>query len=203
MKLSNVQIDAIKEIINMGTGRAANILNKMFSTKVVLKVPEIKITETENVSSAIIDKEQGDIASVNLAFRGNFSGTAKLLFPTESATKLISVFTEEETSEEEMDEIRSATLAEIGNIVLNSLMGTIGNTLELLLSYSIPTFSEDRLENLLCINNSGIDRYALLAHTHFSLDELNVTGDFILIFEIGSLNEFIFMIDEYIEGIEE
>ena len=202
MDLSPLQTDAIREIVNMGTGNAANILYKMFDSRVKLHIPEIKIVKSDDIVAEMNVKDTASVSAVNLSFRGKFSGTAKLIFPTESATKLVEFFAEEDTEENEMDEIRSSTLEEIGNIVLNSLIGTIGNTLELMLSYAIPTYSEGDYSVLLKVKGSGIDDYTMLAHTRFQMSELDIKGDFILLFEIGSLNEFINLINDYLDTLE-
>jgi chemotaxis protein CheC len=203
MKLTDIQLDAISEIVNMGTGKAANVLNKMFESRIQLQVPAIKIVKSTDIATQMQVNAKESVSAVNLAFRGRFAGIAKLIFSTESAAKLVTVFAEEDTEEEEMDEIRSTTLAEIGNIVLNSLVGAIGNILELMLDYSIPTYSEGDYSVLLKVKNSSIDDYTLLAHTKFKMDDGNIEGDFVLIFEIGSLGEFLSLIDEYIDSLEE
>lgn len=202
MDLNNLQLDAIKEIINMGTGKAASILNQMFTTRVLLKIPEISFVEASKIDQVFKSRHKEYISFVNLDFNGNFSGTAKLIFPTESASKLVQIFAEEENDEEELNEIRSSTLAEIGNIVLNSLMGTISNTLTLKLNYSIPTYKEDKFNAIVSYELSGIEPYLFLAHTNFTLDEYSITGDFILVFEIGSLDEFISHVDVYIKNLD-
>ncbi len=203
MKLTPIQLDAIREVINIGVGRAAGILNKMFTYRMKLEVPTISILSAEELIKEVDDGLHINISSVNLSFKGEFSGLAKLIFPTESATKLVKAFTEEDTDDEDMDEIRAATLAEIGNIVLNSLMGSIGNTLSLRINYSTPTYIEDRIEHLLNIKKAQIEPYSMLAKTKFNVEELNISGNFVLLFEIGSLASFIALIDTQIKSYED
>lgn len=202
MELTSLQLDTVREVINMGVGRAAGILNKMFSSRIKLQVPFVKVLSSEELIKEIDDGLHENISSVNLSFKGEFSGLAKLIFPTESAAKLVTAFIEEETDEEDMDEIRSATLAEIGNIVLNSLMGSIGNTLKLRINYSTPTYLEDRIEQLLSIRKAEVEPMSMLARTRFSIEDLDITGDFVLLFEIGSLRNFLKMIDDYVKDLE-
>jgi chemotaxis protein CheC len=203
MELTPLQYDTIKEVINIGVGRAAGILNKMFTHRMNLEVPSVKILSSDDLIKELDDGLLESISSVNLSFKGKFSGLAKLIFPTESAAKLVTAFTEEDTDEEDLDEIRSATLAEIGNIVLNSLMGSIGNSLSLRINYSTPIYIEDRIEQLLNIKKAQIEPYSLLAKTRFHVEELNISGNFVLLFEIGSLENFIALIDSLIDSIED
>ena len=43
-KLTEFQFDALTEVINIGVGRAASILNEMIETHISLQIPEIKVT---------------------------------------------------------------------------------------------------------------------------------------------------------------
>jgi chemotaxis protein CheC len=203
MQLTSMQLDAIKEIVNMGSGRAASILNQMFTSRVILQIPEIQFIEASKIHKELYDNSDELISVVNLDFEGNFLGTSKLIFPTESASKLVRIFAEEETDEDEFNEIRSSTLAEIGNIVLNSLMGAISNFLELRLDYSIPLYQEFKLSSIFSDKGEDIDKQLFFAHTKFSIDEFSIAGDFILVFEIGSLDAFLALIDDYINEIED
>jgi chemotaxis protein CheC len=200
MNITKIQLDGIREIINIGIGRAANILNKMFEARIKLNVPEVDIVKYDEIISHLDDGKNESVSSVNLSFKGQFSGMSKLIFPTDSAAKLVTAFVEEDTEEDDMDEIRSATLAEIGNIVLNSLMGSIGNILKLKISYTTPNYFEDKIENLLNLRNLELEPVTLLAKTSFLMENLNIRGDFVLLFEIGSLKEFLLNVDYYAES---
>ena len=203
MELTPLQIDSITEIINIGVGRAGNILNKMFGARILLNVPNVKLLKSDDLIKEINLGSHGDISSVNLIFKGVFSGFSKLIFPTESAAKLVAAFTEEETSEDDFDEISSSALAEIGSIVLNSLLGSVGNTLNIRISYSSPTYLEDNIEQLLNLKKVNIEPISLLAKAEFTIENLNITGDFILLFEVGSMRRFVSLIDTYIGDFED
>jgi chemotaxis protein CheC len=203
MQLTPLQFDTVREVINIGVGKAAGILNKMFTYRIDLEVPTISILSAEDLIKELDDGLHESISSVNLSFKGEFSGLAKLIFPTESAAKLVTAFTEEDTDEEDLDEIRSATLAEIGNIVLNSLMGSIGNSLSLRINYSTPIYIEDRIEQLLNLKKAQVEPYSMLAKTKFNIEKLNISGNFVLLFEIGSLDKFIHLIDDLINSLED
>ena len=43
MDLTPDQIDALKELINIGIGRSASMLNEMVNTRVYLQVPSVKV----------------------------------------------------------------------------------------------------------------------------------------------------------------
>lgn len=200
MNLTEDQLDAIREIINIGVGKSAAILNKMINKHIRLQVPYVEFTKVDNIINIISHSNQEELSSVNLNFKGILIGTAKLIFPTDSASKLVALFTDDTSGDDDMDEIKVATLSEIGNIVLNSLVGTISNTLNLPLNYSIPSYQEGELSNLLSYYAKFNDSAHLLAQTRFVIEELEIVGDFILLLEVESSLIFLELVDQFLKN---
>ncbi len=189
MNPTSEQIDGLKELINIGVGRAASVLNTMLDSHIVLQVPFIKLLNPADFKKEIemLDKDQ--LAAVSLGFKGLFSGSAQLIFTTENASKLVTILAGEPDETEDMDSIRTGTLTEIGNIVLNGVMGSISNMLELHFNYSVPTYLEGTSERLLNSNIADSDRTVLLARTRFLVEELDICGDIALFFEMSVFNK--------------
>jgi chemotaxis protein CheC len=188
MDATNYQIDALKELINISVGRAAGTLNQMIDSHVHLQVPEVRIlspAEMQEHTVAEFDREK--LAAVQLTFKGSFSGTASLVFPPDSAAKLVDVLTGEEPGAIDLDAIRIGALTEVGNIILNGVMGSISNVLEQHLKYTIPTYVEDRIEHLLALDDIASTVGIVLARTRFTVAQLSIEGDILLLFEVGSL----------------
>lgn len=199
--LTSSQMDTIKEIINIGVGKAANLLNSLISSHIDLKVPELKVITIKELITEV-QQDHGEVLSaVSLPFSGGFSGIAKLIFPTESAGTLVSVFIDEEDGNNDLDTLKIGTLSEIGNIVLNSLLGTISNFLNINLNYTPPNYLESEISDLLYSAKTSITEACLYARTNFLIRTLEISGDFVLIFELGSLNKLIEMIDQYFAAV--
>jgi len=189
------QIDVLKELINIGVGRAAGMLNDMLQSRVLLQVPYVKIFTPATLQTEIEDLGNEKLSTVRLTFNGPFSGIASLVFPPDSAGKLVDVLTGEEPGETDLDSIRIGTLTEVGNIILNGVMGSIGNVLEKHINYSVPTYLENNIEQLLLAESVNKDTTILLAHTRFSIEQLQIEGDIILLFEVGSFDALLEAID--------
>lgn len=183
------QIDALKELVNIGVGRAAGALNQMLNAHVGLRVPYIKLFLPQELKDGgIAEFGAGKLSAVRLKFKGPFSGNASLVFPPDSASKFVSVITNEESGVIDLDELRIGALTEVGNIVLNGVMGTIGNVLEQHINYSLPTYVEDTVIDLLTLDVTGPDATIMLAQAHFTVAEFQIEGDIILLFELGSFD---------------
>ncbi len=188
MNPTEYQIDALRELINIGVGRAAKVLSEMVNAKIILQVPFIKMLTPENLRREMGHLGMGLLAAVRLGFKGPFSGTAALVFPPDSASKLVAVLTSEEIGTPDLDSVRAGTLSEVGNIVINGVMGSIANVLKLQINYTLPTYTEDDLENLMTTADTIPDSTVVLAHTRFTVEHLPIEGDIILIFEVGSFS---------------
>ena len=188
MNPTEYQLDALRELINIGIGRAAKVLSEMVNARILLQVPFIKLLTPENLRREMGHMGEGLLAAVRLGFKGPFSGTAALVFPPDSASKLVAILTGEGMGTPDLDSVRVGTLSEVGNIVINGVMGSIANVLKLQINYTLPTYTEDNIENLVAPIDTVPDATVVLAHTRFTVEQRHIEGDIILIFELGSFS---------------
>ncbi len=191
MTLTDLQHDALCELVNIGVGRAASILNQMLEHPIHLQVPDVEVLPVGDITLTMGTLAEIPLASVQLGFKGAFSGLALLLFPTNSASNLVALLTGEEPGSPDLDSLRSATLTEVGNILVNGVMGAIANAINHPISYTIPQFTEDYLENILTREKASSNAFAIVAKTHFTVEKLLIEGDIIISFEMGSFSAFV------------
>lgn len=181
------QLDVLTELVNIGVGRAAAILNQMTQVRVQLSVPVVRLIERRELGWHLLKVCGGELAGVQLGFRGPLSGKAALLFPPQSAANLVATLTGEETDDSDLDAVRVGTLTEVGNIVLNGVLGTLTNMLNQPVKYSVPGFFEDTTERVFAADDAGADSAVLIAEIGFRLEGLLIQGNIVLLFELGSL----------------
>lgn len=187
MELTADEIDALKELINIGVGNAAGMLNEMLQFPIQLQIPEVDLLSPLELQSELKKRFGIELLSVvQLGFNGSFSGSAQLMFPTESAVNLVSVLTGEDKASPDLDSLKISTLTEVGNMLINGVMGSIGNILDQPLDYEVPYYSEEEIEELLSKEQSLEYGTVLLAPAHFSIEELQIQGDILLFFDVGS-----------------
>lgn len=187
MHLSPEQLDALQELLNIGVGRAAGSLNQMIEKPIRLHIPFIQVGTREELTPHIQQIQQAPVSSVQLPFQGTFSGSACLLFPTTSAATLITALIGDEEDSDTMDSLREATLTEIGNIVLNGVMGSLANILQNRITYSVPFYQETSLLELLQPLSSDSCDILLWAQTQFTIEDYAITGDIILMMGITDM----------------
>ncbi|MEG4229705.1 chemotaxis protein CheC [Microcoleus sp. N9_B2] len=202
MKLSTRQLDALQELVNIGIGQAAGVLNDMIDSPIRLQIPYLQILTPMDLEEELEQHLNGEqIAAVQLKFTGSFGGVAQLVFPTNSAALLVTMLTGEEVGTHDLDSVKIGTLSEVGNIVINGVMGAISNVLQQRLNYSIPTYSEGTIASLLISGGLATDTVVLLAQTSFMIERLHIEGDIILIFNVNSFDTLLTAINQLAGGL--
>jgi len=199
-ELTSEQTDALTELINIGVGRAANVLNELTESHIVLKVPSIKLYSFDQLDK--LNDRFGDLplAAVMQNFSGEYEGRAALLFPTESALDLVEGITGEIPEADDIDAIQSATLCELGNIVINALLGTISNILEGNLQFDLSEYRQDKIQGLIPVENrENTEGFVLLSEVHFQIEKLDINGHIILTFDVENLNTLFNMVKQVFE----
>lgn len=133
--LSPIQIDALTEVANIGSGHAATSLSQLLGKKVMVRVPKIFTGALEDVILRIADPNDV-VASVLLYFLGDLTGRTLLLYPYEDAQDLTALLMPED--EKNSSELQESLLKEVSNILSCSYMNALGELLGLLILPSVP-----------------------------------------------------------------
>ena len=179
MKLNKDQIDVLTEIFNIGVGRAANALNELVDKKVHLEIPDINVITTNEANDEMKRFSDKKLSVIEHDFSCSFSGTASLAFPEGDAAKLVSFLTGEDVGGLDLDSVKSGTLTEVGNILINSLLGSISNILDEKMDFTLPLYREVFSKDLI-INELEIDRLTIICKTKFTIEELEIDGIFFM-----------------------
>ncbi len=179
--LSNDQLDTLAEIINIGVGRAASVLSDLVDASVKLEVPQVTVTTLDNFHKEYFEGSDKPLASVQMPFwSDNFSGRSMLAFPPKSAAKLLNLLMEDINAGPDLDEVQQSTLNEVGNIILNGIMGSISNILGAQLKYSIPSFWNHSLVQMLGLVKKREYVAIIMIQTHFVVQAHNIEGDILI-----------------------
>ncbi len=179
-------IDAFRELINIGIGRSAGMLNRITSSHVVLSVPDVRVIPVSDVDEIFHDSDE-TMSTVSLDYTGSFSGRTAVVFPQDSAAKLAMAVTGEDGGFNDLDSMKVEVLKEVGNILVSGVMGSISNVLKSSLSYSIPVYNESELRDLIMDCEKFSDEYVIIGHANFTIRDLEISGNIVMILEMGSL----------------
>lgn len=187
MVIDELKLDALTEILNIGSGRAACALSEITGSHIGLQVPYVHVWNPgENRQLAQpLNPDCGP--AIRQTFRGGLAGQAFLAFRNKNALELARIVGEIPATAEEIDEELSGILEEIGNIVLNAVIGTIANILDCNLSYTVPQLcSQTTLAEIVARNSDAqqaSDSIVLILETSFTVSDRKISSSLLLLFE--------------------
>ncbi len=136
--------DILSELFNISVGKAAEMLSEITNKKIVLSVPNVKIFDMKDngvkFGMCLPPVLDGTLMVSSISFQETLTGKANLIFPVEKMRKFINLCSNDEENSSEMDftDVDFDIIKEIGNIVLNCIIGEIGNYLTIDLTYTVP-----------------------------------------------------------------
>lgn len=186
--LSDLEVDALTEIFNIGIGRAADSLNKMTSQTVDLNVPNVQVMSSRHAKEMLGFSDHCNISAVTQKFSGDFSGQAFLMFSQDSGLKLVRTLLSDDIPVEVLSDLEQDSLVEIGNIILNACFGTVINFLKSTIEIDMPEFVQGDINEI--FTYASDNDWSLYIEVKFTLPSDNIEGYISFIMDIQSLERF-------------
>lgn len=189
--ISELQRDAITELLNIGMGQAAASLSEMFNEEVELSVPSVELLSRPHVVMRLNGQSSRRIAAVKQHFEGALCGEALLLFPQDKSRELVKalLMKGEEASLNMLIELERDALTEVGNIILNSCLGSLANMLTQEFISDLPTFISGTAKEVLdaCVEQK--EEVVLFLRMDFVLQTKDINGYVAFLLEIPSIEQ--------------
>jgi len=190
--LKESQLDAMREVANIGAGHAATALSQMTNRTIMISVPRVKIKPLEDAGDMLGPPDQV-VASVLMHMMGDLTGRAMLLFPEPAALVLCDyLFRRERGTTTGFGEMEQSSLKEAGNILASAYLNALSDFMGMMLVPSVPSLVIDLSGAILTSAhlNFGHDReYALCVETSFRSEGSteSMAGHFLLLPDMASL----------------
>src|SRR5690349_15864381 len=141
--LKALQLDALREVANIGAGHAATALSQMIGGTIMISVPTINVSRLEEVPPQISAPEE-PVAAVLMHMLGDLTGRTLLVFPKPTAVRLASLMLRRAPSgSEELGEMEQSAIKEAGNILSGAYMNALSDFMGLMLLPSPPSLAID------------------------------------------------------------
>lgn len=192
-RLTEGQLDALKEISNIGMGHAATALSQLIGETVRLRVPQVTVTDVAQVPELLGGSERV-VVGITLQILGDARGNILLIFPRSSARRLLTRLLGQEEASLVMNEINRSTLKEVGNILASAYLSALGSLLHMTLIPSVPLLAYDMagaVVDYVLIELSMAGDLALMVETEFTGDsplQESIKGHFFLLPDPQSLD---------------
>lgn len=148
--LSQNQIDALRELGNIGSGNAATALAQFLNRKIDMAVPQAKIVPFGDVSS--LTGAPGDrIIGIFLKVLGNLPGNFLLMIPERTGFRLLDLLMPgpEPRQVGVLGDIERSCLREIGNILAGAFLNALSAITQTPMLNSLPSMAYDMAGSLL------------------------------------------------------
>ncbi|AFE08585.1 fibril biogenesis regulator DifG [Corallococcus coralloides DSM 2259] len=130
---SDAQLDALREVANIGCGHGANALARLVGGRVDLSVPEVRVTDATQGPALFAD--EAPAVAVRLGMTGELRGALVLAMPSVDAEALESALLRGHPASPEE---RESALAEAANILASACLSAIGRLTGWRLLPSVP-----------------------------------------------------------------
>lgn len=200
--LTELERDALTELVNIGVSRAASSLRKMIGEEVLLSVPAVEIMAPQDAARLIAERETEELVAIQQQFEGAFSGQALLIFPEATSLDLVRAIIGGNVPLEEIAEMEQEALAETGNVILNGCLATMANMLKRSLTISLPEVVRGdgaRLFNLSPDRSDG--GLVLFLYINFSVRNRDIRGYIAMLMDLPSLAALKELIASFIDRV--
>jgi len=189
-KLKALQLDALREVANIGAGHAATALSQMTGQTIMISVPRINIAPLEDIPNQVGSGEE-PVVAVLMKILGDLTGLALLVFPGPTAHRVAALMMKREAVTT-LGEIEQSALREAGNILSAAYLNALSEFMGMILLPSPPSLAIDMSDAVLSSTFLEVAQgaeYVFCAETEFRLLELDeeLRGFFVLLPDLGSL----------------
>lgn len=189
--LSTAQLDALREIGNVGAGNSATALSQLINRRIDMTVPQVSIMPLGDVPD-VVGGPDVMVVGVFLRVYGPAPGSVLFLLPYESAFALIDMLLDKKRgTTSQLDFMDESALMEIGNILAGSYLNALSFFTKLTLLPSIPALAMDMagaILSVVLVELGQMGDHALVIETEFLSEEEGIRGHFFLVPDPGSLN---------------
>ena len=190
--LKALQLDALREVANIGAGHAATALSQMIGGTIMISVPTINVSRLEEVPPQISAPEE-PVAAVLMHMLGDLTGRTLLVFPKPTAARLAELMLRRPAgSSPELGEMEQSAIKEAGNILSSAYMNALSDFMGMMLLPSPPSLAIDMSTAVLTTAylQFGSDRdYVFCVESEFMMVKLSekLRGFFLLLPDPASL----------------
>ena len=190
--LKPLELDALREVANIGAGHAATALSQMTNRTIMISVPEVNVRPLEDVAD-LFGPPDTIIAAVLMHMMGDLTGRTLLVFPKNTAMRMSELMLRRpEGSSKDLGELEQSAIKEAGNILSGQYMNALSDFMGMMLVPSVPSLVIDLSGAILTTAylNFGHERdYVFCVETSFQVgnDGERLRGHFLLLPDMPSL----------------
>ncbi|MFZ6673814.1 chemotaxis protein CheC [Undibacterium sp. Xuan67W] len=200
--LTELHLDALSEVFNIGAGRAAASLSEIVGDEVKLSVPKVEVKKSSEMDASALAFEGNRFGAVSQQFTGPFDAEAVLLFTEDHALEIVRDMMSSQMSIEELAEFEQEAMCELGNIILNACLSAVADMLDISFNSSFPNYTIASADDLFRrIGQTADHPYVLVLHIDLAIEKRHSEGHLIFLLSSASLKNLVNQIDRFLGNI--
>ena len=183
---TDLQLDALRELANIGSGTASTALSAMLGRSVDITVPKAFVLPMADAVTAIGDPE-AEATGVVLGVVGDMGASVLLLFTPNDAKQMCGLLGVEAGTE-----IGESALMEIGNIVGTSYINALASMTGMEIEPTPPATATDMLGAIVqtvLAERAGSGDVALLLDSELVIEDSDASVSFLLVPDAGGVDQ--------------
>ncbi len=191
--LTALELDALREIANIGAGHAATALSTMTGDTIMISVPMLNVAPLEDAVHRIASPEE-PVAAVLMHMLGDLTGRTLLVFPQRVAIRLAELMLHRPPgSSPGLGTLEQSAIKEAGNILSGAYMNALSDFMGLMLLPSPPSLAVDMTSAILTTAylQFGTDSdFVFCVESEFQIrdSQEQLRGFFLLLPDVASLH---------------
>jgi len=200
--------DILTELFNVGVGQAASTLSDIIDKRIGLTIPNVRILDAAKgkieLNKYLLNVAEGAVMVSSISFDSQLEGKVSLLFPADKMHHFIDLCLHETRDEFEnsleFTDIDFDTIKEIGNIVINSIIGELSNTVNIPVEYTLPDIDVLNDANAEHFVDCEDYRLVLMMFLAFDIEGTEIAGAIVINMTLNSLDDILNKIDKLYNG---
>lgn len=188
------QMDALREIGNVGAGNSATALSQIINRRIDMNVPKVALVPIESVPD-LVGGPDTIVVGVFLRVYGKAPGNILFLLPQKSAFFLVdTLMGKTHGATDRLDFMDESALMEIGNILAGAYLNAFFTFTNISMLPSIPALAMDMagaILNVVLVQLGQMGDTAMVIETEFLSEDDGINGHFFLVPDPGSLETII------------
>nr|WP_295782762.1 chemotaxis protein CheC [Rhodoferax sp.] len=185
MKLTALQLDALAEIFNHGVGQAAMALSELAGEEVQLSAPRVEELSRLQITEKLNAQGANRICAVRQGFSGAINTEALLMFPVDQSLHLVQLMVGDDFPLAQLSEMEQESLAEIGNILLNSVVSSVADMLDIEFEGTLPQVELGQVAEVLHATES-LEDLILSLQINFKIASRQIQGYLVFLLDVTS-----------------
>jgi len=190
--LNEFQLDALREVGNVGAGNAATALSQLTGQRIDLSVSKVCVLPTDAIAE-FLGGSDSNVASVCLPVYGDVTGLVLVFFPLDQINELTRMLLPNFTAApgpDGLSDIEKSALRELGSILTGAYLGALFRFIHIQILHGVPELVMDMAQAILdrvLVELEEKEDLAIVIETELIAQNKKMTSKFLLLPEAGSL----------------